>query len=48
MTDAQEHLFNRLGAIRRNRETRLRIVAALFIYSGLDAGGADEVPGRVW
>jgi hypothetical protein len=26
----------------------LRIVAVLFVYAGLDEGGADEMPRRVW
>lgn len=35
-------------AITRNRTALLRIVAALFAYAGLDEGGADFVPRRVW
>ena len=35
-------------AISRNRTNLLRIVAALFFYAGLDEGGADVVPRRVW
>lgn len=34
--------------ISRNHDRLLRIVMALFAYAGLDAGGADEVPRRVW
>jgi hypothetical protein len=30
------------GAIARNRAALLRIVAVLFVYAGLDEGGADE------
>jgi len=35
-------------AVQRNRAALLRIVAVLFAYAGLDEGGADEVPRRVW
>jgi hypothetical protein len=48
MTDAQGHTFDWPGAIARNRAALLRIVAVLFAYAGLDEGGADEVPRRVW
>lgn len=34
--------------ISRNHDRLLRIVTALFAYAGLDAGGADVVPRRVW
>ena len=36
------------GAIERNRDALLRIVAVLFVLAGLDEGGADSVPRRVW
>jgi len=36
------------GAIGKNRAALLRIVAALFVLAGLDEGGADSVPRRVW
>ena len=36
------------GAIQRNRDALLRIVAVLFVYAGLDEGGADAVPRRIW
>jgi hypothetical protein len=48
MTAARAHTFDWPGAIARNRDALLRIVAVLFIYAGLDVGGADEVPRRVW
>ena len=48
MTTAQAHTFDWPGAIDRNCDALLRIVAVLFIYAGLDEGGADEVPRRVW
>jgi len=48
MTYAQGHMFNWPLAIERNRDALLRIVAVLFAYAGLDEGGADEVPRRVW
>jgi hypothetical protein len=35
------------SAVQRNRDALLRIVAVLFVYAGLDEGGADEVPRRV-
>ncbi|GAB4355145.1 MAG: hypothetical protein Kow0026_14150 [Oricola sp.] len=35
-------------AIARNRAALLRIVAVLFVMAGLDEGGADAVPRRVW
>jgi hypothetical protein len=35
-------------AVERNRAALLRIVAVLFVYAGLDEGGADAVPRRVW
>jgi hypothetical protein len=35
-------------AITRNRSALLRIVTTLFFMAGLDGGGADEVPRRVW
>jgi hypothetical protein len=35
-------------AVQRNRAALLRVVAVLFAYAGLDEGGADEVPRRVW
>jgi len=35
-------------AITRNRAALLRIVAVLFVYAGLDEGGAETVPRRVW
>jgi len=35
-------------AITRNRTALLRIVTTLFFMAGLDGGGADEVPRRVW
>jgi len=47
MTDAQGHTFDWPAAIARNREALLRIVAVLFVYAGLDEGGADAVPRRV-
>jgi len=34
--------------IERNRAALLRIVAVLFVYAGLDEGGADTVPRRIW
>jgi len=40
--------FNWPLAIERNRAALLRIVAVLFVYAGLDEGGADVVPRRVW
>jgi hypothetical protein len=48
MTNAQGHTFDQPPAIDRNRDALLRIVAVLFAYAGLDEGGADEVPRRVW
>ena len=36
------------SAVQRNRAALLRIVAVLFVYAGLDEGGADTVPRRVW
>ena len=48
MTAAQAHTFDWPLAIARNRDALLRIVAVLFIYAGLDEGGAEEVPRRVW
>jgi hypothetical protein len=48
MTAEQGHTFNWPGAIARNRAALLRIVAVLFVYAGLDEGGADEMPRRVW
>jgi hypothetical protein len=36
------------AAIEKNRAALLRVVAALFFYAGLDEGGADTVPRRVW
>jgi hypothetical protein len=36
------------AAIETNRAALLRIVAVLFFYAGLDEGGADVVPRRVW
>jgi len=48
MTNAQGHAFDWPGAIARNRAALLRIVAVLFAYAGLDEGGANEVPRRVW
>jgi len=44
MTAAQSHTFDWRGAIARNRDALLRIVAVLFIYAGLDEGRADAVP----
>ena len=35
-------------AIARNRAALLRVVALLFLMAGLDEGGADTVPRRVW
>ncbi|GAB4362177.1 MAG: hypothetical protein Kow0026_25740 [Oricola sp.] len=40
--------FDWQKAIERNRAALLRIVAVLFVYAGLDGGGADVVPRRVW
>jgi len=40
--------MNWTPAIDRNRDALLRIVAVLFVYAGLDEGGADAVPRRVW
>ena len=34
--------------IDRNRKALLRLVAVLFLFAGLDEGGADFVPRRVW
>jgi len=48
MTNAQGHTFDQPAAIDRNRDALARIVAVLFAYAGLDEGGADEVPRRVW
>jgi hypothetical protein len=48
MTDTQGHTFDWPAAIARNRDALLRVVAVLFVYAGLDEGGADEVPRRVW
>jgi hypothetical protein len=48
MTFSQGHTFDWGPAIERNRDALLRIVAVLFAYAGLDEGGADEVPRRVW
>jgi len=48
MTTAQGHTFDWPGAVARNRAALLRIVAVLFAYAGLDEGGADAVPRRVW
>jgi hypothetical protein len=36
------------SAIEKNRAALLRIIAVLFVYAGLDEGGADMVPRRVW
>ena len=36
------------GTIERNRAALLRVVAVLFLMAGLDEGGADTVPRRVW
>ena len=35
-------------AIEKNRAALLRIVAVLFVFAGLDEGGADTVPRHVW
>jgi len=48
MTNAQAHTFDWPAAIQRNRDALLRIVAVLFVYAGLDEGGAEVVPRRVW
>jgi len=40
--------FNWPLAIERNRDALLRVVAALFFMAGLDEGGADMMPRRVW
>jgi len=48
MMNAQGHTAGWQGAITRNRDALLRIVAALFFMAGLDEGGADAVPRRVW
>jgi hypothetical protein len=47
MTAAQSHTFGWPGAIARNCNTLLRIVAALFIQAGLDEDGADTLPPAV-
>ena len=36
------------SAVRRNHAALLRLVAVLFLMAGLDEGGADTVPRRVW
>ena len=36
------------GTIERNRAALLRVVAVLFLMAGLDEGGAETVPRRVW
>jgi len=36
------------SAVQRNRAALLRIVAVLFVYAGLDEGGADVLPRRIW
>ena len=48
MTGTQPYAFDWQGAVARNRAALLRVVAVLFVYAGLDEGGADEVPRRVW
>lgn len=48
MTNAQGHTLNWPRPIQRNRNTLLRIIAVLFVYAGLNEGGADDVPRRVW
>jgi hypothetical protein len=48
MTDAQGNTIDWPGAIALNRAALLRVVAVLFAYAGLDEGGAEEVPRRVW
>jgi len=48
MTDAQGHTFGWPGAIARNRDALLRVVAVLFVYAGLDEGGAEALPRRAW
>jgi hypothetical protein len=36
------------GAIELNRNALLRIIAVLFVYAGLDEGGADTLPRHAW
>jgi hypothetical protein len=48
MTAAQGHTFDWPAVIARNRAALLRVVAVLFAYAGLDEGGADVLPRRVW
>ena len=48
MTAAQAHTFDWTLAIARNRDALLRIVAVLFVYAGLDEGGAGELPRHAW
>ncbi|GAB4356622.1 MAG: hypothetical protein Kow0026_16440 [Oricola sp.] len=48
MTYPHRHAFDWTLAIARNRAALLRIVAALCIMAGLDGGGADQLPRRVW
>jgi hypothetical protein len=48
MTRTLENTIDWQGAVEHNRAALLRIVAVLFAYAGLDEGGADFVPRRVW
>jgi hypothetical protein len=46
MSNDAKHWWD--STIERNRAALLRIVAVLFVYAGLDEGGAETVPRRVW
>ncbi|MCI5075746.1 MAG: hypothetical protein MRY80_11990, partial [Oricola sp.] len=48
MTAARSDIFDWPAAIARNRAALLRVVAVLVLYAGLDDGGAQDVPRRVW
>jgi len=48
MTDARGHTIGWPGAIALNRDALLRIVAVLFVYAGLDEGGAEALPRHAW
>lgn len=46
MTNETQNHWDRMIAL--NRAALLRIVAMLFVYAGLDEGGADVLPRHVW
>ncbi|WP_223477967.1 hypothetical protein [Oricola indica] len=48
MAHAQAHTANWQPAIERHRAGLLRLVAVLFFMVGMDDGGANFVPRRVW